>query len=109
MKSVINAFFICNAILQSIPAISTNTPLASAIPVGWVILMGMLFELVSDLRRWRSDRKVNNYKVKRVHQASAGNLERREVATQNLKVGDVIVLDHDDFIPADCIVLSTDD
>jgi len=58
---VINSFFIVNGMLQSIPAISTNSPLASFIPVGWVIIMGMVFELVSDLRRYSSDKETNNY------------------------------------------------
>ena len=71
--------------------------------------MGILFELVSDHRRWRSDRKVNKYKVKRLHQTQPGKIERMDVDTQHLRVGDVIVLDHDNFIPADCIILQTDD
>jgi hypothetical protein len=49
--------------MQSVSQISTNSPLASLIPVSWIIGMGMLFELIADLRRWMSDRQVNNYPV----------------------------------------------
>jgi uncharacterized membrane protein len=62
-KNVIHILYIFNGFLQSIPAISTNSPLASIVPVVWVMIMGMLFELVADIRRWRSDSKVNNFIV----------------------------------------------
>lgn len=95
--------------MQSIPQISTNSPLASAIPVTWVIIVGIIFELISDLRRWRSDRKVNNYEVKRVYQKEKGKLEMAPTRSADLNVGDIIVLQHDDLIPADCVVLQNDD
>jgi len=91
LKSVINSFFIVNGLLQSIPAISTNSPLASFIPVGWVIIMGMIFELVSDLRRYSSDKKVNNQEIERVIKTGSG-IEKRMTFSENLKVGDIIVL-----------------
>jgi hypothetical protein len=62
-KNVIHIFFLFNGFLQTIPAISTNSPLASIVPVIWVMIMGMLFEMVADIRRWRSDTRVNNLGV----------------------------------------------
>ena len=38
----------------------TNDPTVSLIPTLWVIAMGMIFELIADLRRWNSDRKGNS-------------------------------------------------
>jgi len=77
--------------LQSIPAISTNSPLASFIPVGWVIIMGMVFELVSDLRRYSSDKETNNYEVERAVKSGSG-IEKKMTTSADLKVGDIIVL-----------------
>ena len=54
-----NCFYVFNAILQMIPAIATNSYLASLIPVSYVILLGMIFEAVADLRRRSNDNKVN--------------------------------------------------
>jgi hypothetical protein len=42
------------------PSISTNSPLASFVPTLFVIFMGILFEFIADIRRWMSDRKINN-------------------------------------------------
>lgn len=64
LKNVINVFFLFNAYMQSVSQISTNSPLASLIPVSWIIGMGMLFDLIADLRRWMNDRQVNNYPVR---------------------------------------------
>ena len=57
LKSVINCFYLFNGMLQTFPSISTNSPLASLIPVIWVMLLGIVFELIADLRRWSSDKK----------------------------------------------------
>ena len=76
--------------------------------MAWVIIVGILFELVSDLRRWRSDRKVNGLKVARVFYSN-GKLECADTVSAALKVGDVVRLQSDDLIPADCVVLQNDD
>ena len=44
-----------------IPSISTNTPLGTLIPVCEVIIVGIIFELVADLRRGANDKKFNKY------------------------------------------------
>ena len=90
---MINGFFIVNGCLQSIPAISTNSPLASFIPVIWVIFMGMIFELITDLRRWRSDRQVNNQRVERVYvDRSTQEVVKEDTISADLQVGDIVVL-----------------
>jgi len=72
MKNVINIFYIANGILQTFPAISTNSPLASLIPVAYVIILGMILEAVSDLRRWSNDRKINNQKMNKLKKTQSG-------------------------------------
>ena len=59
LANVIHIFYLANAYLQSMPSISTNSFLATLIPISWVMLLGILFELISDLRRWQSDKIVN--------------------------------------------------
>ena len=56
---VTNIFYVINAILQSTPSISTNNPLASIVPLVFVVLLGMLREGLADLRRWREDKRTN--------------------------------------------------
>jgi hypothetical protein len=66
MTNLINVFYIVAAILQFIPAIATNSPYASLIPVVWVICVNMIFELVADIRRNSQDNKDNRSIVEQV-------------------------------------------
>lgn len=108
LKNVIHVFFLFNGFLQTIPSITTNTPLASLIPVSFVMTLGMVFEMVADIMRWDNDKKVNNYEVQKVIKYGAIIKEVNEKAA-NLRVGDIIMLQNECKIPADCVLLSTDD
>lgn len=55
-----NVLFIIVVILQSFPSISTNSPTASLIPLIFVIVAGMVRELLADLKRWKQDKWTNN-------------------------------------------------
>ena len=57
LKNIINVFYLVNGTLQTIPQFSTNNPLVSFIPTVWVMLLGIIFELVADLKRYRTDKK----------------------------------------------------
>jgi len=109
LKNVIHLFFIFNGFLQTIPSISTNSPLASLVPVAWTMSMGIIFELIADIRRWKQDNKTNGQQIERVTKDSKGQLTPNKVKSQQLKVGDVILMNDGQMVPADCLVLSTDD
>ena len=47
-----------------IPAISTNNPLATIIPLSFVIVVGIIKELVVEIKRWMDDRETNSIKFK---------------------------------------------
>ena len=51
-----NVFYLINAILQSIPQISTNDPLATIIPLIYVVLIGMYKEFYADYKRYKGDK-----------------------------------------------------
>lgn len=91
LMNVVNLFFIVNGILQCVPAISTNSPLASLVPVGWVMLMGILFELIEDLKRHSQDTKDNTIQVDVVH-ASGGTTTTKMTNSSDLQVGHVVKL-----------------
>jgi magnesium-transporting ATPase (P-type) len=71
--------------------------------------MGMLFELIADIRRWKGDKRVNNFVVDMVVQDSTGKITKEKSTAQKLKVGDIIQMNNGCMVPADCIVLSTQD
>jgi len=63
----------------------------------------MLREALADLKRKREDDKANKQKSVRV---LVGGKEE-ECLSMNLKVGDVIVIEDEHFVPADCFVLQS--
>ena len=65
----------------------------------------MIREWLSDFKRWQSDRKNNNVKVKRLVNPQQDTLE--EVTSDKLRVGDIIELTDDQLVPADCFLLNT--
>ena len=60
----VNVFYFFNAFLQMIPAISTNNPLATIIPLSFVIVVGIIKELVVEIKRWMDDRETNSIRFK---------------------------------------------
>jgi len=56
---------------------------------------------VEDRKRHKQDEHYNNYPVDRI--SSDGSIE--EIRSSELRVGDIIKINHDQEIPADCIVL----
>lgn len=107
--NVTHIFFIFNGFLQTIESINTNSPLASIIPVLWVMSMGIIFELLSDLRRYKSDKKVNSYLTNKMMVDASGKMVVEKTAASKLVVGDLIMLDNNSLVSADCVLLSTDD
>ena len=95
-----------NAILQSTPSISTNNPLASIIPLAFVVLLGMIREGLADLRRWSEDRKTNARKYTRLENPMDLS-QRKEVRSDELKVGDLIEVQDGNTVPADCLIIAT--
>ncbi len=56
---VINCFYFGNMILQTFPQIATNKPEFVAIVLATLVLIGMGKELMSDLKRHKTDRASN--------------------------------------------------
>ena len=56
---VTNVFYVFNAILQSIPSVSTNNPLATIIPLSVIVIVGIIKEAVVELKKWHDDKTIN--------------------------------------------------
>ena len=105
---VSNTFYAIGAVLQSIPSISTNDPLATIIPLAYVVAVGMLKEFLADYKRYKSDKKTNQTLCS-ILVKEDNTYVSRVVKTEDLRVGDVVELKDGDIIPADLIVLTTKD
>lgn len=97
-------FFLINVIMQSIPAVSTNNPLATGIPLVFVLLLGMTKEAISDLIRRKADSRENSKEQRRILSDRVISIQRSQV-----QVGDVLHLDKEDEVPADCLLLRSVD
>jgi magnesium-transporting ATPase (P-type) len=103
---VTNVFYVINAILQTIPSIRTNSPLASIIPLAFVVLLGMLREGLADIRRWREDRRTNARLYTRLENPNDLS-DKKKVRSDDLRVGDLLEIQEGETIPADCLLIAT--
>ncbi|KAL9879573.1 ATPase phospholipid transporting 8B isoform 10-T11 [Glossina fuscipes fuscipes] len=97
-----NFYFLCLLVLQLIPAISSLTPVTTAIPLIGVLTLTAVKDAYDDIQRHTSDSQVNNRKSKALR-----NGKLMEEKWSDVQVGDVIRLDNNQFVAADILLLST--
>ncbi|KAL6435707.1 hypothetical protein ACFW04_005540 [Cataglyphis niger] len=97
-----NFYFLCLLVLQMIPAISSLTPITTAIPLIGVLTLTAVKDAYDDFQRHSNDSQVNNRKS----QTLRGTNLREEKWSQ-VQVGDVIRMENDQFVAADVLLLST--
>ncbi|GMI76738.1 Aminophospholipid ATPase 9 [Hibiscus trionum] len=97
-----NFYFLICAILAFTP-LSPYSAVSNVLPLVVVIGATMGKEAIEDWRRKKQDIEVNNRKVK-MHQGD-GVFEHTK--WMDLKVGDIVKVEKDEFFPADLILLSS--
>ncbi|XP_012855220.1 PREDICTED: LOW QUALITY PROTEIN: putative phospholipid-transporting ATPase 9 [Erythranthe guttata] len=101
-RRVANFFFLVTGVL-SFTALAPYSAVSAIVPLVFVIGATMVKEGIEDWRRKQQDIEVNNRKVK-VHEGS-GKFSQTE--WKNLKVGNIVKVEKDEFFPADLILLSS--
>ncbi|TXG51535.1 hypothetical protein EZV62_024059 [Acer yangbiense] len=101
-RRVANIYFLFCAILSFTP-LSPYSAVSNVLPLVVVIGATMGKEILEDWRRKRQDIEMNNRKVK-VH-CGDGVFDYQK--WRNLKVGDIVKVEKDEFFPADLILLSS--
>ena len=117
-----NFYFLCVAILQMIPGLSTTGNFTTIVPLTFFISISMAKEAYDDWRRYKLDKAENNQETtifasKGFHQRdmSDGDMSTSTVMEQNhwakvkwkdVQVGDIVKLDRDEAVPADLVLLS---
>ncbi|XP_016845429.1 probable phospholipid-transporting ATPase IM isoform X4 [Nasonia vitripennis] len=97
-----NFYFLCLLVLQLIPAISSLTPVTTAIPLIGVLTLTAVKDAYDDFQRHSSDSQVNNRKSWTLR-----GTKLREEKWSQVQVGDVIRMENDQFVAADVLLLST--
>ncbi|XP_009605577.1 putative phospholipid-transporting ATPase 9 [Nicotiana tomentosiformis] len=101
-RRVANFYFLVTGILAFTP-LAPYSAVSAILPLIIVIGATMVKEGIEDWRRKQQDIEVNNRKVK-VHQGN-GVFDLSE--WKNLRVGDIVKVEKDQFFPADLLLLSS--
>ncbi|CAF0870447.1 unnamed protein product [Adineta ricciae] len=101
-RRLANAYFLFLLCLQLIPQISSLAPVTTILPLVFVLALTAIKDASDDIARHRSDSQVNNRETKTV----VGN----ELVTRkwkDIKVGDIVRLENNEFVTADIVLVST--
>lgn len=98
-----NLFFLFTALIQQIPDVSPTNRYTTIAPLAVVLLASAFKEMQEDLKRHQSDSELNSRKAKVLR----GDLTFEEKKWKNIRVGDIVRLESDDFIPADLILVAS--
>ncbi|XP_056862676.1 phospholipid-transporting ATPase 10 isoform X3 [Raphanus sativus] len=101
-RRVANFYFLVTGIL-SLTDLSPYGSISALLPLALVITVTMVKDGIEDWHRKQQDIEVNNRKVK-VHDGD-GIFRRDE--WRNIRVGDVVRVEKDEFFPADLLLLSS--
>lgn len=102
----LNLYFLIMALSQFIPDIRIGYLYTYWGPLGFVLTVTICREAVDDFRRHQRDHEVNSQKYRRyVGPDKAPEL----VPSSKLKVGDIIIVEKDERVPADLVLLRTSD
>ncbi|XP_058150160.1 probable phospholipid-transporting ATPase IM [Dasypus novemcinctus] len=101
-QRVANAYFLFLLILQLIPEISSLTWFTTIVPLVLVITMTAVKDATDDYFRHKSDNQVNN----RQSEVLIDNKLQNE-KWMNVRVGDIIKLENNQFVAADLLLLSS--
>ncbi|XP_037033899.1 probable phospholipid-transporting ATPase IIA isoform X2 [Bradysia coprophila] len=102
----LNLYFLIMALSQFIPDIRIGYLYTYWGPLGFVLTVTICREAIDDLRRHKRDREVNSQKYTKL---SGPNQQTESVPSSKLKVGDIIVVEKDERVPADLVLLRTSD
>ncbi|XP_075149777.1 putative phospholipid-transporting ATPase IIB isoform X2 [Haematobia irritans] len=102
----LNLYFLLMALSQFIPDIRIGYPYTYWGPLGFVLTVTICREAIDDYRRHQRDREVNSQKYKRLIISDRGY---EMVPSSKLKVGDMIIVEKNERVPADLVLLRTSD
>ena len=100
MKSLLNIIFLATSILSCIKILSTKSASSALIPFLMVIGIGLVMDLIEEIKRYRNDLQTNNTNTKVYKNGTFINKKWSDI-----KIGNMIKVKKDEIIPADLLVL----
>ncbi|XP_072935596.1 probable phospholipid-transporting ATPase IIB [Epargyreus clarus] len=109
----LNLYFLVMALSQFIPSIRIGYLYTYWGPLCFVLAVTLFREAVDDFRRYRRDREVNRQRYERIALDLPANDYRpfitERVSASALRVGDIVMLHKGQRVPADMILLRTNE
>ncbi|ORY86128.1 hypothetical protein BCR37DRAFT_335757, partial [Protomyces lactucae-debilis] len=102
-SKIANCYFLGVSIMQMIPGLSTTGTYTTIIPLAFFIILSMAREGYDDFRRHRMDQAENNKSVQVYRRGGADPWVT--IKWWQIKVGDIVRLKKNDWIPADLFLL----
>jgi phospholipid-transporting ATPase len=97
-----NLFFLFTAVLQQIPNISPTNTFTTIVPLGIVLLVSAVKELVEDSKRRTSDKSLNHSKAQVLRGTAFESTKWVDVS-----VGDIVRVESEEPFPADLVLLAS--
>ena len=72
------------------PSIANNSPLTTGIPLAFVIMLGVVKELIAEMTRWKEDRAFNGTLTNQVLFEDSGTIRMVEKRLDQVHVGDIL-------------------
>ncbi|CAE6467959.1 unnamed protein product [Rhizoctonia solani] len=99
-----NLFFLFTAFIQQVPGVSPTNRYTTIAPLSLVLLASAFKEVSEDLKRHQSDAELNSRTCQVLDPNTVSFVPK---AWKDVRVGDLIRLESDDFIPADMLLISS--
>ena len=101
-KTPFNWFFLIQAIIDCIPAISSVNPATTIMPVLIVLIISLIREAVEDYRKYSNDKLANETIISFYKMPSF--LKKK---CSLIKIGNIIKVRKEEMIPADLLIIKT--
>uniref|UniRef100_A0A8C6TUV4 Phospholipid-transporting ATPase n=1 Tax=Neogobius melanostomus TaxID=47308 RepID=A0A8C6TUV4_9GOBI len=101
-QEVANTYFLFLLILQLIPQISSLSWFTTIVPLALVLSITAIKDATDDYFRHKSDNQVNN---RQSQVLISGSIQKEK--WMNVRVGDIIKLENNQFVAADLLLLSS--
>uniref|UniRef100_A0A1B6E947 Phospholipid-transporting ATPase n=1 Tax=Clastoptera arizonana TaxID=38151 RepID=A0A1B6E947_9HEMI len=106
-KFFLNLYFLLMAMSQFVPELRLGYLYTYWGPLCFVLIVTICREAVDDFRRYQRDQEVNCQKYRRLIRGKDGLITTEMVSASKLKVGDLILIEKDQRVPADLVLLRT--
>ena len=102
-----NQFYLVMTLSQFIPVLKVGFLFSYLAPLLIVIFMTLLKELFDEMKRYNQDKLTNNEEfTKLIYDKEFNSLKKIKVISQDIKIGDVLILKQNQRAPGDLIILN---